>query len=83
MLVLSRRIGETLVIGSDVRIKVMSTVGGAVKLAIDAPRHVSVHREEIFERIAAANREAAGIESEDAAGWGASGAREAQAEAGS
>ena len=60
MIVLTRRPGETLVIGADVRIKVMSTSGGAVKLAIDAPRHVPVHREEIFERIAAANLEAAG-----------------------
>ena len=61
MLVLSRRPGESLVIGADVRVKVVSTSGGQVRLAIDAPRHVAVHREEVFERIAEANREAAGL----------------------
>lgn len=53
MLVLNRRIGETLVIGDnqEIRITVTSVHGNQVKLAIEAPRHVPVHREEIAERI--------------------------------
>lgn len=59
MLVLTRRQGESLVIGDDVRVRVVSVSGGQVRLAIEAPDGVSVHREEVYERIARANREAA------------------------
>ena len=50
-LILSRRIGETLMIGDDVSITVVGVVGNQVRLAINAPKEVSVHREEIYQRI--------------------------------
>lgn len=53
MLVLSRRLGETIVIGDDIRLTVLSVSGGQVRLGIAAPKEVSVHREEIYERIKA------------------------------
>lgn len=59
MLVLSRKVDESLRIGEDVRVTVVSVSGGQVRLAVEAPSSVTIHREEVFERIAAANREAA------------------------
>lgn len=59
MLVLSRRPGEALRIGTELRVRVISISGRHVRLGIEAPDHVSVHREEVFESIARANREAA------------------------
>ena len=58
MLVLSRRTGESLRIGARVRVQVVAVQGNRVRLAIEAPDEVSVHREEIYQRIAEANREA-------------------------
>jgi carbon storage regulator len=52
-LILTRRIGESLVIGDDVTVRVLSVKGSQVRLGIEAPREVSVHREEIAERIRA------------------------------
>lgn len=50
MLVLTRRVGETLVIGdNEVKIQVVSVKNGQVKFAIDAPKHVEVNRQEIYE----------------------------------
>lgn len=51
MLILSRRIGESLIIGDDVQITVMDVHGSQVKIGIEAPKEVSVHREEIYDRI--------------------------------
>ena len=51
MLILTRRAGETLVIGEDVRVKVLEVKGQQVRIGVTAPREVSVHREEIYERI--------------------------------
>jgi carbon storage regulator len=51
MLILTRRIGETLTIGPDVRITVLAHHGNQVKLGIRAPKHIEVHRQEVFERI--------------------------------
>lgn len=51
MLVLTRRIGETLMIGDTMTVTVLAVSGTQVKLGIRAPRHVAVHREEIYERI--------------------------------
>lgn len=62
MLVLTRRIGEALRIGPDVRIQVLSQHGRQVKLGILAPPAVAVHREEVFERI---QQERVGPESAD------------------
>lgn len=53
MLILTRRIGETLVIGDDIRIVVCGVSGDQIRLGIDAPRDVPVHRQEIAERIKA------------------------------
>lgn len=51
MLILTRRIGETIVVGNDIRLTVVSINGNQVRVGIDAPRDVAVHREEIFKRI--------------------------------
>ena len=51
MLILTRRVGETLVIGDDVSVTVLGVKGNQVRLGVDAPRDVSVHREEIYNRI--------------------------------
>ncbi len=53
MLILTRRISESVIIGDDVKITVLGTKGNQVRLGIDAPRDVSVHREEIYQRILA------------------------------
>ena len=58
-LVLSRKVGEAVCIGDDVKVTVVLSAGRQLRLAIDAPDHVPIHREELIERIAAANREAA------------------------
>lgn len=63
MLVLSRRIGESVVIGTDVVVTVLEVRGDIIRLGIDAPREVAVHRQEVFEAIEAANRDAASPDS--------------------
>lgn len=51
MLVLSRNMEQTIMIGDDIEIKVVDIRGGKVKLGITAPRNVSVHRREVYDRI--------------------------------
>ena len=51
MLILSRRIGETICIGDDIHITVIITKGNQVRLGVKAPKSVSVHREEVYRRI--------------------------------
>lgn len=51
MLILSRRAGESLIIGDNVRITIVAVAGNQVRVGIEAPKDVSVHREEIYERI--------------------------------
>jgi carbon storage regulator len=70
MLLLTRKLGENIRIGDDVKITIVEVKGNHVKLGIDAPPSVKVHREEIYERIQAENRRAREAEAQngDAAG---------------
>jgi len=51
MLILTRRVGETVMIGEEVSVTVLGVKGNQVRVGINAPKNVAVHREEIFERI--------------------------------
>lgn len=51
MLILTRRVGEAVVIGEEVTVTVLGVKGNQVRIGVNAPKSVSVHREEIFERI--------------------------------
>ena len=59
MLVLSRRVGESLVIGDNVVVTVLEVRGDMIRIGIDAPREVKVHRSEVFQAIEEANKAAA------------------------
>ncbi len=56
MLILTRRVGETLKIGDNVNVTVLGVKGNQVRIGVDAPRDVSVHREEIYNRIQQENQ---------------------------
>lgn len=51
MLILTRRVGETLMVGDDVTVTVLGVKGNQVRIGVNAPKDVSVHREEIYQRI--------------------------------
>ncbi len=57
MLILTRRTGETLMVGDEVTVSVLGVKGNQVRIGINAPKDVAVHREEIYERIKAEERE--------------------------
>jgi carbon storage regulator len=66
MLILTRRAGESIVIGDDIVVTIVEATREVVRVGIDAPRHISVHRHEVYAEIARENeaaREAGGVES--------------------
>ncbi len=67
MLVLSRQRDESIIVGDNVQITIVDIRGDKVRLGIEAPPHISVHRKEVFDAIQRENRKAAGITSEDLA----------------
>lgn len=56
MLILTRRVGETLVIGDEITVTVLSIKGNQIRVGINAPKTVSIHREEIYQRIQTENK---------------------------
>lgn len=58
MLVLTRRAGESIVIGNEVTVTVLEVRGDQIRLGIDAPRHVEIHREEVYVQVQEENRSA-------------------------
>lgn len=66
MLVLTRKIGESIQIGDDIRLTVLSVHGQNVKVGVNAPKNVTVHREEIYEKIVEENKRAAQVNLQDA-----------------
>lgn len=67
MLVLSRKQGESVVIGNDILVTVLEVRGDQIRLGIDAPRSVSVHREEVFLQVARENTAAVASADQQAA----------------
>ena len=65
MLILTRKSGETITIGENIQIRVLGVKGGQVRIGVDAPREVSVNREEVFERVQAEEKEGVTESSDD------------------
>ena len=58
MLVLTRKVGEGIIIGDDIKLTIVEINGGAIRIGIDAPRDKKIHRQEVYDRILAQNRAA-------------------------
>ncbi len=65
MLVLSRKVGESILIGNNIEIKILRIDGGEVKIGISAPKSLKVYRKELYDKIMRENIEAAKIDVED------------------
>jgi len=65
MLILTRRVGESLMIGNDVSVTILGVKGNQVRVGVDAPRDVAVHREEIYERIRREQIEGSAVPADD------------------
>ena len=65
MLILTRRVGEVLMIGDEVTVTVLGVKGNQVRIGVDAPKHVAVHREEIYQRIQAEGEDLEGTEASE------------------
>jgi carbon storage regulator len=63
MLILTRKLGESITIGDDIKITFLETKGKQVRIGIEAPPHIAVHREEIYQLIREQNIQAANVES--------------------
>lgn len=63
MLILTRRVGETLMVGDEVTVTVLGVKGNQVRIGVNAPKDVSVHREEIYQRIQSEKNQGSGDES--------------------
>ena len=70
MLVLSRQRDETIMIGDDIEVTVVDIRGDKVRLGINAPKEISVHRKEVYDAIRRENRAAAQVKPEDLSGLG-------------
>ena len=78
MLVLSRQRDETIMIGDDIEVTVVDIRGDKVRLGINAPKEISVHRKEVYDAIRRENREAAQVKPEDLSGLGKIGPQQQQ-----
>ena len=65
VLVLSRKVGESLIIGNDITVTVVEFRGDQVRLGVDAPRSIQVYREELYAEVSKQNREAAAVGVDD------------------
>lgn len=68
MLVLTRRVGEKIMIGEDIVITVLKIEGNSVKIGIEAPRYVKILREELYEELKSENIKASGVSKDDLKG---------------